>query len=91
MSSPKVQTYAESAAASGAGGLGSLVAAGAAGRHPQNLQRALTNAFGLPKGTPDFLWARIPTTMGNIFHPFVMPHLLFQALLYFCQPFGPPT
>ena len=80
LSSPKVQEYAQQAMASGASGLGDLAKAGASGRTPQHIQRALTHAFGKPKGTPEFTWARIPTAMGEVLHPFFLPHLWFRAL-----------
>ena len=64
ITSPLVQEFAMGAAMQGATGLGNLPFAGNSGKHVQNLQRALVNAFGMPDGAPDFSWYDIPTKRG---------------------------
>ena len=88
ISSPKVQEYAEAHMASGGVGAESLASAGASGRHPQNLQRAFVHVFGQPKGVPEFTWARIPTSMGEVLHRFFCPIYGLGHFSYLPQWFG---
>ena len=48
------------------------------GENPQNCYRALKQLLGLPKGAPPFEWAKIPTSSGDRWHPFLMPHEFFH-------------
>ena len=80
MSSPQVQAIAERAQQQGATGAERLAAAGTSGRNPQNLQRSLVNFFGIPRGAPPFVWKQIPLKSGSVSHPFLLPHMFFQAL-----------
>ena len=80
ITSPLVQEFAMGAAMQGATGLGNLPFAGNSGKHVQNLQRALVNAFGMPDGAPDFSWYDIPTKRGVEKIPFLMPHKFFKSL-----------
>ena len=80
LSSPQVQQIAESAMQQGATGADRLAAAGAHGQHPQNLQRSFVSFFGMPKGAPEFVWHKIPLKSGMVSHPFLLPHMFFQAL-----------
>ena len=80
ISSPLVQEFAQGAVAQGAHGMEAVAAIAQKGRNPQNLQRDLQRTFGLPKGAPDVFWAVIPTSGGNAFHPFYLPHAMFASL-----------
>jgi len=70
-----------------------MASAGAAGAHPQNMQRDLISAFGMPAEAPAFTWYPVPTKHGLVAHPFLLPHLWFAAiyvanLLHGQHPFG---
>ena len=72
MSSKKVQEIALGAEKQGATGLSGISKAGASGKHPQNIQRALFNYFGHPLGVPDFTYVRLPMREGPEFHPVLL-------------------
>ena len=71
--SPQVQEYARGALRQGALGMDRLAWAGSAGKHPQNMQRALIAAFGKPDSAPGITWFEIPTAKGHkTIHPFLL-------------------
>ena len=47
---------------------------------PQNLQRSLMAAWGNVEGAPEIQFRMIPTKLGLIPHPFLLPHEFFGAL-----------
>ena len=62
-----------------------MASAGAAGAHPQNMQRDLISAFGMPAEAPAFTWYPVPTKHGLVAHPFLLPHL-WLAAIYVANP-----
>ena len=82
VTSAQVQENVWGAVAQGARGMDKLAAAGGSGKNPQNMQRALISAFGMPMGAPRFTWIEIPTKAGRVAHPFLLPHLWFSALYH---------
>ena len=79
VTSAQVQEYVWGAVAQGARGMDKLAAAGGSGKNPQNMQRALISAFGMPMGAPRFTWIEIPTKAGRVAHPFFV-----AAFMVFC-------
>ena len=81
LTSRQVQEYAEGAQQSGAIGLDKLARAGASGRHPANVQRALLTYFGRPKGAPKVEWVELPMKDGKRrAHLFLFPHSFLGCL-----------
>lgn len=76
LSSVEVEEIFRSATAQGAEDLPQM----SSSNHPQNLQRSLLAAFGQPVGSPKIVWKTIPTSMGDVPHPFILPHSFFSAL-----------
>ena len=82
MSSKKCHEVASGAEKQGATGLSGISKAGASGKHPQNIQRALFNCFGHLLGVPDFTYVRLPMREGPEFHPVLLPHKCFGYIFY---------
>ena len=81
VNSRQVQEYANGARLQGASGVDALAFAGASGRHPANIHRALLNYFGRPPGAPELSYFAIPTKHSSrTLHPFLLPHLWFRSL-----------
>lgn len=76
LSAVEVEELFRGAAVQGARGTPEL----SSPNHPQNLQRSLVAAWGIPKGAPDIDWRMIPTSIGIIPHPFLLPHKFFASL-----------
>ena len=76
LSAVQVESIFRDAAAQGAQGTPQL----SSPQYPQNLQRSLVAAFGSPAGAPEITWKMIPTTLGVIPHPFLLPDRFFSAL-----------
>jgi hypothetical protein len=69
------------AAAQGAHGLDDLSSAGAHGKNPSGIHRALLKIFGTPKGAPAFDWINLPGKDGSLIcQPFLMPHKFFSCM-----------
>ena len=68
----------------GAEGLERVASARSSGARPGNIQRALIEAFGWPKGAPQFSYIDIPMADSQKPqpHPFIFPHLFFKQLFY---------
>ena len=80
LNSKQVQQYAFAARSQGAQHLDDLAGAGAEGNRPQHIQRTLLRLFGRPVGAPEITWISIPTTKGQMPHPFILPHKFFRSL-----------
>ena len=81
VSAKQVEEYMTGAAAQGASGIPKLASA----QNPQNMQRSLLAAFGHPTGAPNFAWIEIPTKLGKVAHPFLLPHVWFMSLFMSAQ------
>ena len=78
LSATEIEEIFRGAAAQGAEDVPTLSSA----NHPQNLQRSLFSAFGLPTGAPEIDFRYIPTASGNVAHPFMLPHRFFKSLYH---------
>ena len=81
LSAKKIESIFRDAASQGAHGTPTL----SSPNYPQNLQRSLVAAFGTPAGAPEIEWRLIPTALGIIPHPFLLPHK-FLASLFTSKP-----
>ena len=78
ISAGDLQRQAAEAVGQGASGMDEMASIANFGENPQNCYRALKQLLGLPKGAPPFEWAKIPTSSGDRWHPFLMPHEFFH-------------
>ena len=86
ISSVRALQYARGSSAQGARNLEDLAKAATGGKHPQNAQRDLMRVWGPAEGAPPISWIEIPTSQGNLLHPFFLPHLFFGSLYAALRP-----